>query len=121
MVVLDTNVIIGFLRGKTDVVEALNKYDPSELATTFVNQYELLKYMPRRELEKSIKNLTVYQLSEDSVASSSDAFKMLKEQGNLISDNDLLIFGVCAANDEVLLTLDKDFAKLHSNRIILLK
>lgn len=121
MVVLDTNIIIDFLDGKPSVVEALKRYDSSELATTFVNQYELLNYKPRSKLEDSLKNLIIYQSSEASVERSADAYKTLRDKGGLISDNDLLIFGVCIANGEKLLTQDDDFKKLRSDRVMLLK
>ncbi len=121
MVVLDTNIIIDFLDGKQEVVEALSKYNNFELATTFVNQYELLKYKKKSHFEEALKNLTIYHSSESAILASSESYKLLKEKGKLISDNDLLIFGVCLANNEMLLTRDGDFKNLQSDRVILIK
>lgn len=121
MVVLDTNVIIDFLKGKAKAVAAVNQYQSSELAITFVNRYELLKYKHREQLEPAMANLTRYHSSDSAVVASAEAYKRLKANGKLISDNDLLIFGVCVANNETLLTSDKDFRHLHSSRIVIIE
>ncbi len=120
MVVLDTNVIIDFLEGREKVAEVVGRYKSSELATTFVNQYELLKYRTRSRMEESLKNLKIYQSSVASVEFSANAYKELKEKGSIISDNDLLIFGLCLANDEMLITRDQDFKKLKSDIVMLI-
>ncbi len=120
MVILDTNVIIDFLNGKEEVIQAVNRYSNVELATTFVNRYELLKYKKEQKLQTALQNLIIYHSSESSIIASSNAYKMLKEKGQIISDNDLLIFGVCVANDEILLTQDNGFKTLRSDRIILI-
>lgn len=38
-----------------------------------------------------------------------------------MGDNDLLIFGICVANDEVLITQDKAFAYLRSRNVKIMK
>lgn len=121
MVVLDTNVIIDFLQGKEKVVAAVNKYIPSELATTFVNKYEMLKYENRERFEKAFENLPLYHSSDVSIKAAASAYRQLKEKGTMISDSDLLIFGVCVANNETLLTQDKGFTSLNNERIIIIK
>ena len=57
MVVPDTNIIIDFLIGKEKVIQAVNRYSSSELAITFVNQYELLKCTGREDIGKPIEGL----------------------------------------------------------------
>jgi predicted nucleic acid-binding protein len=121
MVILDTSVIVDFLLGKHKIVEAVNRYQSFELATTFVNIYELLKYKGRTYLEKPIENLLVYHSSGLSIRESSSAYKMTKVRGKLISDSDLLIFGVAIANGETILTQDKDFKNLGSERVVLIE
>ncbi|MCL4379255.1 MAG: type II toxin-antitoxin system VapC family toxin [Candidatus Marsarchaeota archaeon] len=121
MVVLDTNVIIDFLEGKEKVVAAINKHAPSELATTFVNQYELLKHSSKERSEEPLSNLLVYQSSETAMHNAAKAYKQLKSSGKIISDNDLMIFGVCVANNEILLTQDKGFLHLDSERVKLIE
>ncbi len=121
MVVLDTNMIIDFLEGKEKVVAAVAKYPAAELAMTFVNKYELLKYQKRERLEAAIENLLVYHSNDNVLKAASNAYRMLKSRGAMMSDNDLLIFGTCIANNEVLLTQDKAFGNLHSNMVIVIE
>ena len=121
MVVLDTNVIIDFLEGKEKVVASVEKYPPSELATTFVNRYELLKYKNRERLEEAFENLALYQSTEAALRDAANAYRQLREKGLGMSDSDLLIFGTCVANDEILITQDKAFENLRSERGLIIK
>lgn len=120
MVVLDTNVIIDFLEGKESVVSEIKKYPPSEMSMTLVNAYELLKYRKRERLEEALENLATYNLSNASIKASADAYKRLKSKGAMMSDSDLLIFGICAANNEVLLTQDKAFEHLRDANVVVI-
>ena len=121
LVVLDTNVIIDYLIGKEDVVKEVNSYRKGDLSTTFVNQYELLKNTSRKIMEDVIQNLRLYHSDDLSVRASAKAYQDLKSSGRMMSDNDLLIFGVCIANDEVLITQDKAFAYLKNKNVKIIK
>lgn len=121
MVVLDTNVVIDYLIGKKNVISAVDKYSSWELAITFVNQYELLKYHKRKEIEKPIEGLKVYQSSEQAVKVAVNAYVSMLARGKPMSDNDLIIYGVCFANNEVLLTQDKAFENLQSKLVKLIE
>ena len=121
MVVLDTNVIIDYLIGKEEVVKEVNSYRKNDLSTTFVNEYELLKNASRKIMEDVIQNLRLYHSNDLSAKVAAKAYKELKSSGKMMSDNDLLIFGICIANDEVLITQDKAFAYLRSRNVKLMK
>ena len=121
LVVLDTNVIIDYLIGKEDVVREVNSYRTNELCTTFVNEYELLKNASRKIMEDVIQNIRVYHSNDLSARAAANAYQELKLSGKMMSDNDLLIFGICVANDEVLITQDKAFAYLGSRNIKIMK
>jgi predicted nucleic acid-binding protein len=121
MVVLDTNVLIDFLMGKEKVVAAVSKYAPSELATTFINEYEMLKYENREGFEKAFENLLMYGSNESCIEAAARAYRELKSKGASMSDSDLLIFGTCVANNETLLTQDKGFENLHDKRITIIR
>lgn len=117
MVLLDTNVIIDYLLGKEKIVELVNSYSEDELSMSFVNEYELLKYKNRKVLNEAVRNLKVYHSSDKSVDASAKAYQALKLDGKTMSDNDLLIFGVSVANDELLITQDKAFRVLKSESV----
>ena len=121
LVVLDTNVIIDYLIGKEDVVREINSYRKDELSTTFVNVYELLKNASRKIMEDVIQNLRVYQSNELSAREAANAYHKLRSIGKMMSDSDLMIFGICVANDEVLITQDKAFAYLRSTNVKIMK
>ncbi|MFG1555235.1 MAG: type II toxin-antitoxin system VapC family toxin [Thermoplasmataceae archaeon] len=121
LVVLDTNVIIDYLIGKEDVVREINSYRKDELSTTFVNVYELLKNASRKIMEDVIQNLRVYQSNELSEREAANAYHELRSIGKMMSVSDLMIFGICVANDEVLITQDKAFAYLRSTNVKIMK
>lgn len=121
MVVIDTNVIIDFLEGKEKVVAVLESFPKDEIATTFVNKYELLKYKRSDNIQAAIKNLLVYQSDDEALKAAADAYRKLRSRGITMSDSDLLIFGVCVANDEMLITQDKTFGSLQSNLVRIIK
>lgn len=108
--VLDTNEIVDYLIGKEDLVMEVNSDRKSDLPYTFVNEYELLENANRKIMEDVIQNLRVYHSNNSSAKASAKACQELKSSGKIISDNELLIFGTCVANDKVLLTQDKAFA-----------
>ncbi len=119
--VLDTNVIIDYLIGKEEIVKEVNSYRKNDLSTTFVNEYELLKNASRKIMEDVIQNLRLYHSNDLSARVAAKAYQELKSSGKMMSDNDLLIFGICVANDEVLITRDKTFAYRRSNNVKIIK
>ena len=121
LVVLDTNVIIDYLIGKEDAVREVNSYRKDDLSTTFINEYELLKNASREIMEDAIQNLRVYHSNDMSARAAAKTYLELKSIGKMMSDSDLLIFGICVANDEILVTQDKAFAYLRSSNIKILK
>ncbi len=121
MVVLDTNVVIDYLIGKENIVKIVDSYAEDELSITFVNEYELLKHNRRRNLENAIRNLRVHHSSEAAALAAAKAYQSLKLSGKMVSDSDLLIFGLCVANNEILITQDKDFANLESESVLLIE
>jgi predicted nucleic acid-binding protein len=48
-------------------------------------------------------------------------YEKLKTKGCLINEFDMIIAGIAAANDEILITRDQDFSKLESPKIIILR
>ncbi len=99
----------------------INRFSGNELSTTFVNKYELLKYENRRILDEAMENLNIYYSNVMSTEASAIAYHKLKAKGKMMSDNYLLIFGVCSANSEKLFTQDKAFLALESSMILVVE
>jgi predicted nucleic acid-binding protein len=72
-------------------------------------------------MEDVIQNLRLYHSNDLSARVAAKAYQELKSSGKMMSDNDLLIFGICVANDEVLITRDKTFAYRRSNNVKIIK
>ena len=68
-------------------------------------------------MEDVVRNLRVYHSNDLAASESSKAYQKLKSSGRIISDNGLLIFGICVANDEILITQDKAFAYFGSKNV----
>ena len=81
----------------------------------------MLKHKNRKELEEPIENLTIYQSSGIAVREAANAYIRLISTGKVMSDKDLMIYGVYIANSEMLLTQDKAFENLHSEFVRILK
>jgi predicted nucleic acid-binding protein len=71
--------------------------------------YTLLKHRNGKEPKESNENLTIYQSSELALGEAANAYIHWKSIGKVMSNNDLMIYGVCIANYTMLLTQDKAF------------
>ena len=72
-------------------------------------------------MEDVFQNLRLYHSNKLIASAAAMAYHELKSSGKMISDNDLLIFGICIGNDEILITQDKAFAYLGSKNIKIVK
>lgn len=99
MICLDSDCIIDFLKGKKDVIRAVNRYH-EQVVTTEINRFEVLfgvyAKKPHRHQEKEIASnffdvIEVLPFDEGcgDVAASTLAF--LTKKGQVISQNDALI------------------------------
>lgn len=65
-------------------------------------------------LKEFFDHIVIYPLSIDAVKIASDLYKTLKKSGKIKSDSDILIASIVKANNEVLLTKDKDFEDIKA-------
>ena len=134
MVVLDTNIVIDALHGKTAVIDEINAHvGDGKLSLTVINQYELLRGLvpdkgeERERLLEFLSSLVVHGFSEKEINYSTEIYSELKERGKLINELDIMIAGISLANNEKLLTRDNDFRFVKSvshnwdDQIILIK
>ncbi len=62
----------------------------------------------------------MYQSSEEAVGEAAKAYVLKAAKGKRMSDNDLIIYGICVANNEILLTEDRAFGNLQNDFIKLI-
>jgi tRNA(fMet)-specific endonuclease VapC len=121
MTFIDTCVIIDFFEGDEKVVLKLNELSQKEkLKTTAITEYELLKYkndLKRQLAEDFLATLTVCPFDKASAAEAAVLFRKLSNVGRMVNESDLLIAGTAIANNDVLLTRDRNLAGIGDSRI----
>lgn len=67
-----------------------------------------------------LSQFVIYDFEDTVVKEAVKAHKKLAEKGKMINEFDVLIAGIVAANNETLITKDKDFLNFESAKIIVL-
>lgn len=116
MKLLDTSVAIGLLRGEQEI-EKLVAEEEETLSTCFPVQCELYRgtKLARRteEGEKEV-NLLLDELEHlESGKESAKKVAQLRGKYPEINSFDLMIAGICLANNVEIITKDKDFKKIE--------
>lgn len=112
MYLLDTNILIHFLKGNSQVKENMTRVGQEKLAISELSLAELYygAYYSQRSKENVARvdklRLCLYVLSLEEEASRyfGKIKSALRRQGNLIEDLDILIAAVALANDLILVT-----------------
>jgi predicted nucleic acid-binding protein len=124
MVVFDTSLIIDAARKKKYALDLIASYSEKErIATTIITRYEMLRGATEQSLgfvSELLNRFVVLDFVEESVDEMVKVYKHLSEKGKLINELDIIIAGIAAANNETLITKDKDFLNLESNKIVVL-
>lgn len=110
--VLDSDILIYFLKGNKNVVNEVLKHDLSDLYITRINCTELLygAYNSTKIKENLTKinaflaQFTVLEFDEKSSKIFAQLKAKLKKEGNIIADIDLMIASITIANQEMLAT-----------------
>jgi len=123
---LDSDIIIGFLRGKAESLNKMKELENESLATTTINIFELqygAKISNRSkenldELKKIINNLNVFSFDYKASDEASSIFADLKKMGKRIGIKDILIAGICRSNKLDLITKNvKHFENIKGLKI----
>lgn len=110
--ILDSDTLIYFLKGQSTVVEKMAETPEKLLATTIINHAELMfgaLYSEKKEqnLKKVTAFLKAIPILDFSCAASiifAEQKALLKKQGAIIADMDLMIASIVLANDGILVT-----------------
>ena len=124
MIVIDTNIVIEYLKGNEKIIKAVNEYSKnSDIGITYISKYELRKYSDKTNklLEELIKNITVLYPDITSASRSAEIFRRLRSAGNLINENDILIAGTALLDNNKFITWDSDFNKINDINISVLE
>lgn len=119
--ILDSDILIYFLKGQKNIVDEVMKISQNELFTTRINYTELLygAYNSQR-IEKNLdkilpflKNFQILEFDEKSSQIFAQQKAKLKQSGNIIADMDLMIASISISNNQILYTNNIK----HFNRI----
>ena len=109
---LDSDILIYFLKGNRQVVEHVAKHDPEDLLTSRINYTELLygAYNSAR-VENNLRiilpfleNFEILEFDKSASEIFAKEKAHLKKSGTLIADMDLMIASIAIANDVALVT-----------------
>ncbi len=127
-IILDSDVMIDFLKNDPKVVEKIRELkEENELGTTDINAFELyLGVYKSRHQEKelaAVKGLlnTVFLVStsEDSMEMAAKIIADLEKKSKMIALRDLFIGSICLTNSFKLFTNNKkDFEKIDGLRLL---
>ena len=122
MYLIDSDVLINFLKGKEDSVEILKKLKSHERGTSVIcigEIFEGLNEKQKVEFSKIIGLIDVYNIDLKTVAKFAEIRKELRKTGNLIDNFDLLIAATCLVNDLTLITNNlKHFERIEGLKIL---
>lgn len=110
--ILDSDILIYFLKGEKTVVAEVLKIASDELFTTRVNYTELLygAYNSSKiednltKFKNFLEKFTILEFDEKSSEIFAQTKAKLKKEGNIIADMDLMIASIAIANEQDLAT-----------------
>jgi len=123
---LDTSILIAFLRGEEDVVAKVEEYleEFDRLSLSIITYYEILrglKYMDNekksRDFEELMDKSELITLDREIIDRASGIYADLKRRGELVEDADILIAASCPVEGMILVTDNEE----HFRRIENLK
>ena len=119
---LDTSILIAFLRGEEDVVSKVEAYleEFDMLSLSIITYYEILRGLKYIENEKKLRGFEelmdkseIITLAREVMDRASEIYAELKRRGELIEDADILIAASCLVKGMVLVTDNEE----HFRRI----
>ncbi len=107
MILADTTLLIDFLRGKKEAIEALHNVQSKGLYTTEINVFELIvgvyakKQEPQKDVEKMFAMLTqfiILPLERRATMKAGEIAGTLIKQGKQIEETDAFIAAIALTN-----------------------
>ncbi|WOE69058.1 PIN domain-containing protein [Hydrogenimonas thermophila] len=124
---LDSDILIYFLKGNRQIVEQVAKHVPEDLLTSRINYTELLygAYNSAR-VENNLRiilpfleNFEILEFDKSASEIFAKEKARLKKSGTLIADMDLMIASIAIANDVALVTNNfKHFERVKNLKLV---
>jgi predicted nucleic acid-binding protein len=124
MVIFDTSIIVDASRKKQEALDLIESYMGKEkIATTVISKYEMLRGATEHDssfVSQLLEKFVIYDFEDYVVKEVVNAYKKLAQKGKMINELDIIIAGITLANNETLITKDKDFINFESEKIIVI-
>lgn len=121
MYLIDSDVLIDFLKGKKEVVENLGKIKPSQRSTSIICVGEILEGLTdnkKVQFQKLLNIINVYNVDVKVAVNFAKIRKELRKNGNLIDNFDILIAATCLVYNLTLITNNlKHFERIEGLKI----
>jgi len=121
---LDTSILIAFLKGEEDVVAKVEEYleEFDRLSLSIITYYEILRGLKYIDDEKKLRDFEelmdkseIITLDRGIIEKASEIYAGLKRRGELIEDADILIAASCLVKGMVLVTDNEEhFRRIES-------
>lgn len=112
------------LRKKQSAKDLIESFTEQErIAITVISKYEILRGTTERDTDLVsglLNQFVIYDFNDSVVREAAKVHKKLAEKGKMINELDILIAGIAVANNETLITRDKNFLNLESTKIVVL-
>ena len=95
--------IFGEKSERLDYIANLNE----NVATTIINKYELLR--GNNKIKNISESIIVYNSGDNEAREAAEPYLFLKHKGILVNELDIIITAIAKANNQQILTKDKDF------------
>jgi len=105
--IIDSDVMIGLLKKKHEVVEMIKNIDMSDRGTSIICIGEIMEGLDEKqamELTKFFGSIQIYDVNLDIIFIFVELRKTLRKKGQMIDNMDLLIASTCLANNLTLIT-----------------
>ncbi|MBN2251502.1 MAG: type II toxin-antitoxin system VapC family toxin [Candidatus Altiarchaeota archaeon] len=124
---LDTNILVGLLRGDPDAGAKIQSLEDKGLriTTTVINACELYRGAQRSSkaeenlevLEELLRNIEMLDLNLKAAKTAASILEEQKAGGKTVNEMDALIAAIALTNNETLVTRDKDFKRIKELRM----
>jgi len=121
---LDTSILIAFLKGEEDVVAKVEEYleEFDRFSLSIITYYEILRGLKYIDDEKKLRDFEelmdkseIITLDREIIEKASEIYAGLKRRGKLIEDADILIAASCLVKGMVLVTDNEEhFRRIES-------
>jgi predicted nucleic acid-binding protein len=114
-ILIDTDILIDFLRGDKNTIELIKGISTQRLITTDINAFELYhgayksknKRANLAEVENLLDSLELVSTDRESMRKAAELRSDLDRKGGAVDMADLFIASLCIVNSSVLLTRNK--------------